>query len=209
MAAPDPVSAPASSAARTRASESIADKLTRPMRAAVSPYGVLIDPPVVSSLVALVVLPAIILYQTDVIPPRALPIVYALAAAPIAVALVVNLLLLGVRGQVVDWLASLPFAVENLNALLNGMGQNLIVRFADAPPERDTINAIVEAVHEDSFALEYAEDEPEVQVRIGVQDSKLNPAAASHRRYRRVRELVDRALVPLHEEHRIVSVQIC
>jgi hypothetical protein len=47
-----------------------------------------------------------------------------------------------------------------------------------------------------------------VELRIGVVDDKLNPVGANHRRYRRVRALVERALTPLSEEHGITWVRV-
>ena len=107
----------------------------------------------------------------------------------------------------VAWLAEQPFEIENVNALLNGVAQNVVVRFHDEPPERNALNELLEAIDPDCFALGYAEEEPEVEVRIGVLDSKWNPSGANHRRYARVQAIV-RTLASLHGEHPIRSLRI-
>jgi len=190
------------------ADERVATRFTRLMKAATSPLGVLTDPPLVCVAVALVVVASVVLYNRRVIDAAALPVVYVLAAVPVVVAVTVNQILGSARGRVVAWLASLPFVVDNVNGLLNGVAQNLVIRFAGSPPSRDALNERFEAVHEDCFALEVDADDPEVEVRIGVLDSKLNPAGANYRRYRRVVTLVEQALVPLHDEHPIESVRV-
>ncbi|HHH27307.1 MAG TPA: hypothetical protein ENK57_03015 [Polyangiaceae bacterium] len=194
--------------ALSRADERVATKLTRVMKATTSPLGVFTDPPLVCAAVAVVVVVSVILFNRRVIDQTLIPLVLAVAALPVAVAVGVTLMLAGARRRVVEWMASLPFAVDNMNGLLDGVAQHLVVTFAEGPPERDALNERVEAVHEDCFALEVDPSDPEVAIRIGVLDSKLNPAGANHRRYERVVTLVEQALVPLHDEHPIVSVRI-
>ena len=195
--------------ALARAQDSVAERFTRAMRATTSRFGVLTDPPIVSAVVGVIVVVAIILFQLGVISPELVPVAYALVATPVVVAIVTSQLLGSARPRLIQWLASLPFGVENTNGLLNGVGQNLLVRFEQTIPERDALNALLERVSDDCFALEFASDEPEVEVRIGVADSKVNPAGASFRRFQRVQALVERALVPLHERHPIAWVRIC
>ena len=190
------------------AAERLATRFTRPMRAAISPYGVLTDPPVICALIAVVVVISVILYNLDVINEPQLPIVYAAIAAPVLLGVGVNIALGRAHPRLVRWLAELPFPVDNMNALLNGVGQSLVVRFEDAPPTREELNASLEQVHEDCFALELDESQREVEVAIGVPDSKMNPAGASHRRYRRVVQLVEQSLLPLAEQHPIESIRI-
>jgi hypothetical protein len=194
--------------ALARANDSVAARFTRGMRASTSRYGVLTDPPIVSAVVGVIALAAIVLWQLELIGEGLLPLVYLVVAAPVGVAVVTGLLLRGARDEVIRWLASLPFGVENMNALLDGVGQNLVVRFGGTPPERDALNALLEQVSDDCFALEFDAAEPEVDVRIGVSDSKLNPAGAAFRRYQRVQALVERALVPLHARCPIAWVRI-
>jgi hypothetical protein len=196
-------------ARRRRADESLATGFTRIMRAASSRWGVLTDPPVVCAFEAVLVVGSVLLYNIGVLEPGALPIVYALLAIPLLVAVAVDLSLRGARREIVAWLASVPFPIENMNGLLNGVAQNLLVRFEATPPPRAILNAELEKVHTDCFALEYDDDEPEVEVRIGVLDSKINPASVNHRRYLRVQTLVEQALLPLSEKHPIELVRIC
>lgn len=191
-----------------RADECVATKLTRVMKATTSPLGMLTDPPLVCVAVAVVVVVSVILYNRQIIDATLIPVVLVVAALPIVVAVAVTVMLSGARASVVGWIASLPFAFDNVNALLDGVAQNLVVRFADGPPERDALNERLEAIHEDCFALEVSPDDPEVAIRIGVLDSKLNPAGANHRRYRRVVALVEGALVPLHAEHPIEALRV-
>lgn len=190
------------------AAESVADHFTRVMRASTSRLGVLTDPPIVGVLVAAVVVPAVVLGNLALLPEGSLAVVVALAALPVLLGFGVHVSLRGARAEVIDWLASLPFPLENMNALLNGIGHNLVVRFEGPAPSREHINALLDAVHPDSFCLEVHETEPEVELRIGVVDDKLNPVGANHRRYRRVRALVERALTPLSEEHGIAWVRV-
>jgi hypothetical protein len=190
-----------------RAEEAVAEKFSRIMRASVSPYGALTDPVLVCAVVATIVVVSTIVYRVTMSKGLALYL-YLLCFVPLAVAFLVDRSLVRARARVVAWLAAQPFPIENMNALLNGVGQNLMVRFREAPPERKKLNDVLEQVSEDSFALEYVEAEHEVEVTIGVVDSKVNPSRANHRRYRRVQELVERALVPIAAEHAIVSVRI-
>ena len=55
---------------------------------------------------------------------------------PIVVALAVVLAISGARQRVVEWLASLPFAVDNMNLILNGLEKPSRSRSAtsDQPP---------------------------------------------------------------------------
>jgi len=189
------------------ADESVAKRFSRIMCAATSPRGLLTDPPIVGVTAAILLTVAIALYQT-VLEPEQVYVIYAAVALPVGLAALVWLSLLGARKQVVTWLAGLPFPVENVNALLNGVGQNLLIRFAAEPPERDDLNSLLEQVHVDYFALEYAEEEPEIEVRIGVLDSKWNPAAANYRRFARTKRLVEDCLVPLAKDHPIEKVRV-
>jgi hypothetical protein len=193
---------------REIAAESVAQNFTRVMRASTSRFGALTDPPIVCVLVAAVVVPAIVLGNLALLPDGALWVVVGLAALPVLAGFGVHVALRGVRSEIIDWLAALPFPLENMNALLNGIGHNLVVRFEGPPPSREHINALLDAVHPDSCCLEVHETEPEVELRIGVVDDKLNPLGANHRRYRRVRALVEQALTPLDQEHPIAWVRV-
>jgi hypothetical protein len=194
--------------ARVAAEESVATRFPRIMKATTSPLGVLTDPPLVGGVAGLVIVVSILLINLEILEVAHLQLVALVAALPIVTAVGVTLALSKARQRVIDWLAAQPFEIENVNALLNGVAQNLVVRFEAEPPDRAEFNALLEAVDPDCFALEYADDEPEVEVRIGVGDSKLNPTGANHRRYRRVQAIVAEALVPLHAERPIRSVRV-
>ena len=191
-----------------RADESVSHRFTRIMRAATSPIGVLTDPPLVALAEGVIVIIAVTLYNIGVLVKGQLWIIYLLLALPVLAAIGVDMTLRSARARVVQWLASLPFPVENMNGLLNGVAQNLLVRFRDEPPPRTELNIELDKVHPDCFALEYDDNEPEVDVRIGVLDNKINPTSANHRRYRRVQDLVEQALIPLSEKHPIELVRI-
>ncbi len=193
---------------QVRADESVAKRFSRVMKASTSPYGVLTDPPLVGVISGCTIITAMAVHALvpGVLPPAFLAL---LAFLPVIVAVATTVALGGARRQVVSWLAKQPFPVENMNGLLNGMGDKLEVRFNVDVPGREPFNQVLEAVHSDCFALEYDESEPVVEVRVGVVDSKYNPARTNHQRYRRVRALVDQALVPLAQTHRIVEVRIC
>ncbi len=187
------------------ATEQVAKRFTRAMRAATSRWGALTDPSLVAVSLAVDGLVASILYRGDII---ALSGVYALLALPFVVAMAVDLTLRSARRDIIAWLSQLPFPVENVNALLNGVAQHLVVRFGTEPPSRAAISALLDEVHEDCFALEFHEVEPEVELFIGVPESKLNPAAASHRRFMRVRRMLDACVVPLSDAHAVQWVRV-
>ncbi|WP_437942383.1 hypothetical protein [Sorangium sp. So ce341] len=195
------------SAAERRAEESVSARFTRIMNASTSRWGVLTDPPLVALASGAFLLAFLAALGRDAGPSvaRALG---ALALAPIAVALVVSVALRGARREVVAWLARQPFPVENLNAVLNGLGEALEVTFAGAVPDSAELNVELDKVHPDAFVTGGVEDARTLDIRIGVVDSKRNPAATNHQRYARVRELVERVLVPLAERYPIQSVRV-
>ncbi len=195
------------SAAEQRADQSVSARFTRLMNASTSRWGVLTDPPLVALASSVFLLAFLAALGRDVGPAVARPL-GALVLAPIAVALVVSVALRGARRAVVAWLARQPFPVENLNAVLNGLGEGLEVTFAGAVPEAAELNAELDKVHPDAFVTGGVEDARTLDIRIGVIDSKRNPAATNHQRYARVRELVERALVPLAERYPIQSVRV-
>ena len=125
--------------------------------------------------------------------------------------------LAGARARVIDWLAGLPFPIENLNAVLNGLGEELEVTFVESYPKAAEINVSLDAVSADTFVTRSPDGinpapasagRPVIEVRIGVIDSKRNPTASNHQRYARVRALVDTVLVPLHAQHAVAEVRI-
>ena len=192
---------------RRRADESVATRFTRPMNAATSPWGVLCDPPFVALTTAILLLAALGALELGAaaVPTK---ILVALVAMPTVVAVVVALRLRNARAAIVEWLATLPFAVDNVNALLNGLGGSLEIQFADTVPAAEEVNPRLDAVHSDCFVTDAKPDDRRLEIRIGVLDSKRNPHGSTHRRYRRCRDLVEKALVPLAESFPIASVRV-
>jgi hypothetical protein len=220
--------------ARSRAAESVAARFTRLMNASTSRWGTITDPPVLALAtgVFLILLLASLRIEAAA---GLVPLFGALTALPLVLGVVVSLALLGARARVIDWLAGLPFPVENLNTVLNGLGEGLEITFAASCPPSPALNEQLEAVSQDAFvtrapvatgpqavpnpgappetpvAMEpqaAAEEPPIVEVRIGVVDSARNPSASNFQRYERVRALIDTVLVPLHAKHPVVEVRI-
>lgn len=188
-----------------QAGELVADKFSRIMNATTSPLGVAGDPPVAAAATAVFLVAYLAARRSDASPVLQHALL-ALVLLPLAVAIVVALALLGARRRVVRWLAAQPFPVENMNVVLNGMGDSLEVTFQGDPPDTPALNAKLDAIHTDCFVIE--SKDRVVQMKIGVVDDKRNPAASNHRRYRRVLDLVERMLVPLHAEHPIEAVRV-
>lgn len=189
----------------TEANDLVAGRFSRMMNATTSPAGVIGDPPIVAVVTAVLLLSYLAARRSDA-SPVVQQALLVLVALPTAVALVVALSLLGARKRVVRWLAAQPFPIENMNAVLNGLGDCLEVTFKSAPPETPALNAKLDAISPDCFVADSKEQV--VLLKIGVVDDKRNPAASNHRRYRRVIALVERMLVPLHAEHPIESVRV-
>jgi xanthine/uracil/vitamin C permease (AzgA family) len=202
--------------ARSRAAESVAARFTRVMSATTSRWGTVTDPPVLALAtgVFLIVLLASLRIEGAA---GLVPVFAALTALPLVVGVVVWVALLGARARVIDWLAGLPFPVENFNTVLNGLGESLEITFAASSPPSPDLNAQLDAVSPDAFVTKApdvlsgsatATGPSIVEVRIGVVDSTRNPSASNFRRYERVRALIDTVLVPLHAKHPVVEVRI-
>ncbi|MFO0761803.1 MAG: hypothetical protein U0359_35510 [Byssovorax sp.] len=203
-----------------RAAESVASRFTRIMNATTSPIGVLSDPPIIAVCTAPLLIAFLAALRLEA-SPTVVQGLAALAALPTALGLVVSLLLLGARGRVVAWMGGLPFPIENMNALLNGLGDGLELAFEGACPSSAELNKALDQVSAESFVTR-APDSPgaspaqgeapagssQIEIRIGVVDSKRNPAASNHERYLRVRALVDRVLVPLHARFPLAEVRV-
>jgi hypothetical protein len=190
-----------------RAEQSISERFSRMMRATTSPFGMLTDP-IVIALPTAIGLVALLAVMQSGAPIAAVRAVQALVALPIVSACVVTAVLFGARRRVVDWLAGLPFPVENMNAVLNGLGESIEVTFESSCPTNQELNPLLDAVHTDCFVLDVSPETRVVEIRIGVVDSKRNPAATNHARYVRVQRIVERALVPLHATHPIVEARV-
>jgi hypothetical protein len=190
---------------RQHAEEAVVRRFSRAMRASCSPLGPLTDPMIVGAATAVLVMLAGALYGGAGATMRNLLV--GAAGVPIALALVVSIAQLNSRARVIDWLASLPFPVENVNGLLNGVATHLRVRFADAEslPQREELNELLDPIDPNCFALEF--EDADVALRIGVLDSKYNPARSSYLRYLRVRAITA-VLLPMHERHPIRDVWV-
>jgi hypothetical protein len=140
----------------------------------------------------------------------------ALAAVPLALAVVFTIALRGARAQVVAWLASVPFPVENMNAVLNGLGDALEITYRSAAPPASELNLAVDQVSPECFITKGGEGDPKpapgeratMEVRIGVVDAPRNPSVTNHQRYERVRALIRDVLVPMAERYPIVEVRV-
>lgn len=187
------------------ANELVAGRFSRMMNATTSPIGVAADPPVVAVATAVLLVAYLAARRSDAA-PIAQQVLLVLVALPVAAAILVSLALLGARRRVVRWLAAQPFPVENMNAVLNGLGDSLEVTFKGTAPDTPALNAKLDAIHPDCFVVDHKDQI--VLMKIGVVDDKRNPAVSNHRRYRRVLEMVERMLVPLHAEHPIETVRV-
>ncbi len=189
------------------AEDSVATRFSRAMVATTSPYGLLSEPTLVAAETA-IVLTAYIALRTSNGPPEVVSALALLSGVPLVIAVLTTLALMGARRRIVAWLDSLPFPLENLNGVLNGVGDSLEVTFEGAPPEQAGLNASLDTVHPDSFVTTINAETQSVEIRIGVVDSKRNPARSNHLRYARVRAIVDAVLVPLSKAHPIRSVYV-
>ena len=209
--------AEAEPADRARAAESVATRFTRIMNAATSRWGVVTDPPVLALATGGFLILLLASFRISAI-EGLIPVFAALTALPVALGLVVSLALMGARARIIAWLAGLPFPVENLNAVLNGLGDEMEITFGASCPQAAEVNALLDGVSPDAFvtrapgvqsdAATPADDRPILEVRIGVVDSARNPSASNFKRYERVRALIDTVLVPLHARQPIVEVRI-
>jgi hypothetical protein len=201
-AAPDAAEAP-----EVRADQSVATRFTRMMNASTSRWGVLTDPPIVAVACAVLVL-ALLGAKGAGAGEAVVRALVALAILPIAVAVALTLALMGARRRVVAWLARQPFPVDNMNAVLNGLGEALEVSFVGEVPKAEEINPELDKVHPDSFVTGMIEETRTMEIRIGVVDSKRNPAATNHQRYARVIALVEQVLAPAHARYPIACVRV-
>lgn len=202
-----------SESAQQRAAESVSTRFTRIMNATTSRWGVLTDPSIVGALSAPPVVALVAALRLEA-SPSILLLLEILSAAPLTVAVLVALVLTRARAHVVGWLAGLPFPVENMNAILNGLGESLEVTFEGDAPAVPDLNVDLDKVSAETFVTQSGPEGPRsdqrrwVDVRVGVVDSKRNPSASNHERYTRVREIVERALVPLAAKFPIAEVRV-
>ena len=183
------------------------------MNATPSRWGVLCDitfAAVAASLIAVVGL--VIIGRAA----RGLELIGWVAAAsciPILVTVTASIVLRGARARVIEWLASLPFPVQNVNALLAGVGDTIEVFFEPLPPgsslpARSELQPLLEAVSEDTLMLRERPDERVIDIRLGVIDSKRNPLYTNHQRWERFGQILSRVLIPLSGSLPIEKVRV-
>src|SRR4051812_30795082 len=137
-----------SETARERADQSVTARFTRVMNATTSRWGMLTDPSIVGLLTAPVFVALVAAVHVEAA-PALITALQVLAALPVVVAVALALSLGSARARVVDWLAGVPFPVENMNAVLNGLGEALEITFRDAAPDVKELNAVLDRVSPD------------------------------------------------------------
>jgi hypothetical protein len=182
----------------SEANENVAERFTRVMNAtpsALGPYSDFLVAVGISGAVVTVGFFAIRHATTE----SALYAVLALAIVPPVVSLVLSQRLRGSRDVVVQWLSSLPFPVENVNALLVGFGDTVEVVFEPgvALPSRSAIAPQLEEVADEVLLTAERVEEQTLEIRLGVIDSKFFPFSTNHERWRRLVAVVEKVLVPL------------
>jgi hypothetical protein len=191
------------------ANESVAEKFTNVMNATPSPLSALCDLTVASvvSGVLLVIGLFVIRHSTE---PSRLYTVLAVAAAPFVASYGLQLGLHRSRDVVVGWLTTVPFPVENMNALLAGMGDTIEVFFEQGAtlPDRSSLQPKLEEVSDDVLLVKERPEERALEIRLGVIDSKRLPLRTNHQRYQRLLDVVQRVLIPLSKTAPISRVHV-
>ena len=188
----------------SEASESVAEKFTRVMNATPSPLGPLsdfINASFVSAIIIAIGLFAI-RRSSD---PAALYAVLGAAAVPFALCAIVSFKLRGTREEVVAWLTTLPFPVDNLNALLAGLGDTVELVFAPdtAMPARADLQPRLETVSDDILLVKERPEERTVEIRLGIIDSKRVPLYTNHQRWKRLCDVTEKVFAPLAKQRPI------
>jgi hypothetical protein len=192
-----------------RGEDAVSARFSRAMLAATSPWGLLTDPPLVAFVAGLGFL-AWLFARERVTSALAVQALGALALLPIATALGVWLALLPSRKKVIVWLDGLPFPLENLNAALDNVGEELEVTLSGPATEHEVkeLNAALELVSAEAFVSASKDEPPSLTVRLGVLDDKRLPARSAHARFRAVRDVAERVLVPLAARRGVVSARV-
>jgi hypothetical protein len=179
------------------------------MNATPSPLGLFIDLFAASILSGALVVGGLfgIRRSTDA---SALYIVFAVAALPLVASLLLSVLLRGSRVKVVAWLSRVPFPVDNLNALLAGVGDTVEIVFAPGAdlPTRATLQPRLDAVSEDVLLVKERPEERTIEIRMGIIDSKRMPLRTNHQRWVRLLELTEKVFVPLGKSSAIERMRI-
>src|SRR6185503_107210 len=169
------------------ADESVARKFTRVMNATPSRLGAFSDLMLASAVSALVVAVGLFAVRRS----NDLGGVYvtlAVASLPLLASGALSMALRGSRAFVVRWLGTLPFPVENMNAILAGLGDSIEVVFArdHELPDRATLQPKLDEVSDDVLLVKTRPEERSIEIRLGIIDSKRIPLRTNHLRYERM-----------------------
>jgi len=182
------------------------ERFSAAMNAATSRYGVLCDIPI--AFVTLAAIATLAIALVELLPGLSMWLVAIASCLPILVCVGAHLALRNARGHVLSWLRSLPFPVENVNAVLCGAGEFFEIHLSGETPDRSTVMSYLERSSEDPFVVEHDPDSRIIVARFGIMDSKRNPYGAAHRRYAMMKKVVALALVPMHDRYPITRVLI-
>ncbi len=187
----------------------IAEKFTRVMNATPSPLAPFCDLGAASVLSGLIVMTGFLVIGRSA-DASLIYVVLGIAALPPVASAILAASLRHSRDKVVAWLCAVPFPVENLNALLAGLGDTLEVVFAPGAelPTRATLQPRLEVVSEDVLLVKERPEERAIEIRMGVIDSKQMPLRTNHQRWKRFVELMDRVLIPLAKTSAIERVLV-
>jgi hypothetical protein len=193
----------------TEANECVAEKFTRVMNATPSPRGPFSDFMAAAILAGAIVAGGFFAIRRSS-DAAALYAVFVAAAVPLVASLILSASLSGSRAKVVSWLCSVPFSVDNLNALLAGLGDTIEIVFAPGAelPSRATLQPRLEAISEDVLLVKERPEERTLEVRLGVIDSKRLPLRTNHARWNRFIDVTEKVLVPLSQTTAIERVRI-
>ena len=100
--------------------------------------------------------------------------------------------------------------VDNLNALLAGLGDTVELVFAPgtAMPARANLQPRLETVSDDILLVKERPEERTVEIRLGVIDSKRVPLYTNHQRWKRFCDVTEKVFVPLAEQTPIERMRI-
>ncbi len=185
--------------------ESLAEHFTLQMNAATSRLGVLSDIPIAFAVSAVLVVSLVLV--DNVLVPLGPAVIAATAVAPLLVCAVAYVALRGARARVVAWIATVPFPIENVNAVLSGAGEFFVLEFREGMPDRDLVVQAIESVCPAGFVVEQDETRRSMSARFGIEDSRHNPFGTAHHRYACMRKLVSGPLCDLHKTHPIAMLR--
>src|SRR5262245_53798018 len=146
------------------------------MKATTSPIGSWCDVMAASALSGLFLVVGLFAIRRST-NPSSLYIALAVAAVPLTLSVLLSTTLGGSRDAVVRWLSSLPFPIENVNALLAGLGDTIEVHFEPGTtvPTRAMLQPKLDEVSDDILLVKERPDEGSIEIRLGIIDSKRMP----------------------------------